>query len=771
MITRKIKFIKEKIANEPRPVIVEKNASTNWLNFNNIFATVVVLMSFLLPWIFTSYTFEYYETAKNTFLLISLLVLISLVAVKVIRRKKVQLMRTPFDVLFIILLAVQVLSLIFSINKETSIWGYNSRFTGGLISFLGLLALYYLLVNNTNEKISKFTLKSLTLSISLLALYTILKSFNSFNGLFEELSKVHPSLAFLKSPLFTPAGNPNSLVYIFILILPLSLKYIFSDHLKYKIFGAVSSSLLLLGVSITTAANGIDIYNLTIWALVVTVVVLSTVYHAKALGKANAVFYLLPVIVFVIIGFIFSIDSSLRSNFQLNFSRYYEIPFNTSWSVITGTYKEYKIGGFLVGTGPDTYAFNFPRFRPVEQNLEPNWFENYTRSSSQVEGILVNTGILGLIAMLIFGGAVLYFLFRNVFKKETTKNSTNFTLGLVIVLYFLTSFLLYMPIILHVIFWIALAVLTRNYLIANPDKKDHFELKLQVASVNKKGSRNLAPAIFGASLLVFAAIWLFVLVRNYQAEVYYKKSLIAASFEDLANANDYVLQAIQLNNNRDYYHRQLSTVGLLYTKKLTQTQVDQGSEEEKTLNQQLNYFLSLTTQELNRAIALNPSNFENLQLATVIYKQLIDLSQGKAFGNQALQAVSEAIKLNPTNPDNYLLLGFLYQFNENQETAKQAEQYYIRAYNLQPSYPISIFTLGNYLEGLQKYQDALIVYKNSLELFYQQEGTQVNTLLKQKIDEVQKKIDAASSEEGSTEGVSVTPTVTQKDSNNNNQED
>src|SRR3990167_11529855 len=101
MITGKFKFIKEKVTNEHTPVTAEKNASKNWLNFNNIFAAVVVLMSFLLPWIFTSYTFEYYETAKNSFLLISLLVLISLVAVKVIRRKKVQLMRTPLDVLFI----------------------------------------------------------------------------------------------------------------------------------------------------------------------------------------------------------------------------------------------------------------------------------------------------------------------------------------------------------------------------------------------------------------------------------------------------------------------------------------------------------------------------------------------------------------------------------------------------------------------------------------------------------------------------------------------
>ena len=747
MIKRKIKLTSANNSNENPSYFSSSNDKEETksglpASFNRVFAIILVICTFLIPWFFNSYTYEFYETSKNSILLLTVALIMLFIAVKVVRRKKVQLLKTPFDVFILIFVISQVLSVITSISKETSIWGFNSRLTGGLISTLGLLAFYYLVVNNVNEKISKYAIKAFTLSVGLLALFTVLKGFNVFAGLFEEMAKTHPSLEFLKSPLFTPIGNPNSLVYLFIMSLPLALSFVFKKEQMAKIFGVLTSCALLLGIGITSAANGINEYNLVIWLIVMVIFIFFVFKELKTINY-NSITFLIPLIAVTVLAFVFSIDSGLREKIQLNYTRYYEIPFNTSWSVITGTYNEYKIGGFLVGTGLDTYAYNFPRFRPVEQNLQPNWFENYTRSSSQIESILVNTGLLGLIAMILLAGAIIYFIIKNILnKEEVNKHPMNLALSLMILLYFVSFFILYLPITIHFLFWLSLALLVKNYYSSHPEKNWYLDLNLQMATSEGKKPKNIAPGIFAVLLTFLALITMFIITKNYLAEIQYKKSLVAANFGDLNNANDFAVQAINNNDQRDYYHRQLATVGLMFLRKITAEPAPaQGSQEETTRNQNTNYFLNLTTQELNRAIALNPNNFENLQLATLIYKQLVDLSQGKLFGDQALQSVAAAVKLNPTNPDNYLLLGFLYQFNENEELQKQAEQYYIRAYNLQPGYPISIFTLGNYLESLGKKNDAMTVYQNSLQLFYQQEGTQINSLLKQKISELEGKVE------------------------------
>src|ERR1035437_39567 len=98
---------------------------------------------FLIPLVLDANTSELFEFNKMwlTFIL-SLVVLAAWISKMVIKRQfKIQ--RTPLDIPIILFLLSQVISTVFSIDRHVSLWGYYSRFNGGLFSTIAYVFLYY----------------------------------------------------------------------------------------------------------------------------------------------------------------------------------------------------------------------------------------------------------------------------------------------------------------------------------------------------------------------------------------------------------------------------------------------------------------------------------------------------------------------------------------------------------------------------------------------------------------------------------------------------
>lgn len=103
---------------------------------------------FLIPLVLYPKTFELFEFNKLwvTFS-ISIIILFFWVA-KMIVLKKIIFKKTPFDIPIILFLISQIISTIFSIDPHVSVWGYYSRFNGGLFSLLSYVFLYYAFISN-----------------------------------------------------------------------------------------------------------------------------------------------------------------------------------------------------------------------------------------------------------------------------------------------------------------------------------------------------------------------------------------------------------------------------------------------------------------------------------------------------------------------------------------------------------------------------------------------------------------------------------------------
>jgi hypothetical protein len=723
-----------------------------------ILGTLIVLI-YIIPWIFIVPDFlnirteEYYEIAKNSLLLFGIAILVMVWGVTTIIKKKVLLYKTPIDLGLFVLIVTITISTLFSINGDTSIWGYHMRLTGGLISSVLLYAVFYLVLNTVkSKKTILFLLKNIIFSINILAIFTILKSFNVFQTLFTEIAKQNTNLEFLNNSLFSPAGNTNSLSFLFVMIVPLAL-FLFINkknaNNKDLIIGSISTITSLIALTISSLDNSLTFARLSIWLIVFGLLIFNIIYSQKY-NKGHAGKLFINIILLVLAMFFFGMTSDNNINQKIsekiNFSRYYEIPSNTSWEVINGTFKKYSIKSLFIGIGPDTYAYVFPQFRPEQQNLQPNWFENYTRSNTQIESILINTGILGLLSLILLGFLLLKFIFKKILTKDNFEyNRTLIGLSIFAILFLISFITTFHTISILFFSWFTLALFFKLFILLSQNKNaNKIEANFKIiTNKNNESFSNIAPYLFTITIVAVSVFMIFITTKNFSAEVFFSKA-IKLNEENLYDESyDSLINAVNINDQRDYYHKEIASVAL---SKLTNL-IDTTKKENKTLTEtetsQLlstqQYLLTLINTEINKSIQLNPENYENWQRAALIYKKLTEVSEGKQFGGDALKAVEESINRNPTSPDNYLLLGYLYQYNSDPTLKGYAENAYLKAFELQPSYALSIIQLGSYFEYVNKYSDALQLYTISRNNFYYNESS-INKFLNDKIIEIDNKI-------------------------------
>ncbi len=88
-------------------------------------------------------SFELFEWNKMIFVYFMTIFIVSAWIGKMILHRKFFIKRTPFDIPILLFFASQFLATIFSIDRHVSIFGYYSRFHGGLLSIFAYLLLYF----------------------------------------------------------------------------------------------------------------------------------------------------------------------------------------------------------------------------------------------------------------------------------------------------------------------------------------------------------------------------------------------------------------------------------------------------------------------------------------------------------------------------------------------------------------------------------------------------------------------------------------------------
>lgn len=393
------------------------------------FFTAVV---FLTPLIFTTNTKELFEFPKMHFVYaVGTTIIFLFVLKKIIFEERVKLPGT----LILLFAAGYTVSTLFSSHTYTSVWGYYSRFNGGLFSVFVFIGLYIVLINEFNRSELLSLVKFSVFTLVPISLYSVGQHFQITANLWKGSPEFRS---------FSTFGQPNWLAAYIAMLLPVCLNFILkteksSERLLWSIVFAggfsgfwFSYSLsgvlgLLAGLTVLAIlirkpllAGKIDPANLKAVVIVFTVCLViivaepgpfknrvddALVDFRRILGGAGSS-----------AGQPAAPDTAIASHDVVS-----EDPYNVSdpgairkglWvGTIHQVISQPKI--FLIGTGPETYPYEFQQFRPKELNYTSEWDFVFNKPHNYYLELLSTAGIFTAVVyiLLIFkslnsGGAV-----------------------------------------------------------------------------------------------------------------------------------------------------------------------------------------------------------------------------------------------------------------------------------------------------------------------------------------------------------------------------
>lgn len=626
------------------PKVVKPRLGLNLYQFfDKILKYGTVLLAFLVPVTYFWGTSEFYEFNKQMLLILATVVLGVAWLGKMWSARELRFVRTPLDIAVLIFVAVYFVSTVTSLNLLVSMLGHYGRFNGGLISILCYAILYFVYVNNvrTFEHVKRVAL-ALAASGTLLAAYGILQYFS-----------IYPLMAdYAKNRFFTPAGSPDVLSYFLTALVPVSMALIAvtKNFVSKLVLGlAVIAQFAFVALVNVQAAQS----SIPVGILLSGAGVLIFLYFARdaVFGKNRALFVALVIALGLLATLVFpSVRGFLPAQFR-DLPKEVNIDWGSSWQITATTLGKYPI----VGSGPDTFLFDFTRFRDSSLNATQYWNLRFDRANSELLQIVATLGLLGLAAFLFLVYKISRTTLIYIFKERELNAHTlavGFGTGLLTLLvmslifgHFATT--------TSIMFWISLAMLVRLLV-----EDDQVVVKSTVVRVpygagSSESRKDILPAMFFYPAIVVGAVALFVFGHVFAAEMRFQDSLVAARSNNGKATYDAQVDAIrdaqigvsneQLRLDRDIYHSVFSNTNLLLANTLSnQTNLDQNGKNT------LQGLVSQAVQEAGKAKDANPYNVNNWEQVATVYRSLVNVVNGS--DQFAEQAYVQAIQLDPQSP-------------------------------------------------------------------------------------------------------------------------
>lgn len=321
--------------------------------------------------------------------------------------------RSKFALPLLLFLAANVVSTLFSMDKYTSIIGYYTRFNGGLISVTIFTLLFFVLLNIKNAGTREKIMNSIYSSSLLVSAYAIAQHFGFQKGYWIEDSQAR---------VFSTLGQPNWLAaYTLLIMFPALNGALKAEGVKKYFYSAVF---------LTSFASLWFTYSLSgILGFFGAVILLAFYLGRKRImedkkflaGIAGLVILICVLNPGVLGPKLRDTLNDIRRNVASRTVVYANDgtrPTNSSptgkfgdttairlivWkgtlNLITSSPKN-----FLIGTGPETFPYAFPKFRPVELNQSSEWDFIFNKPHNFYLDIFSNLGLFGLAtyALLVF---------------------------------------------------------------------------------------------------------------------------------------------------------------------------------------------------------------------------------------------------------------------------------------------------------------------------------------------------------------------------------
>lgn len=377
---------------------------------------LIFLSVSLTPLILNFSTRELFEFPKMLFVYLIATLLLSTYLFFSLKTRRTLTNRSLFMSL-ILLFCVNLISSAFSVDRVTSVFGYYTRFNGGLLSLLAFLTLFYFsLVYLTPADVNRAG-RLLSLSSFIVSLYAVLQHLGFDKNFWVQDSQARA---------FSTLGQPNWLAAYLLMVFPVTLYNLLSAvtvRAKVLYFSALVTSFSAIWFTYSLSGSlGLIFLSLVIPRL-----------FDKDLLKKNSKLLTALILCFLLIavfrpGIFLPKLQSIRKILTERIETWAaEKPPGESAGIDTSLIRLIVWKGsadlllsspkiFLIGEGPETFAYSFLKFRPKDLNKTTEWDFLYNKAHNFYLDLLSGTGVLGLAAYAWFAVEVIK-CFRHREKK------------------------------------------------------------------------------------------------------------------------------------------------------------------------------------------------------------------------------------------------------------------------------------------------------------------------------------------------------------------
>jgi len=641
-----------------------KNAS-KWKNFSYY---LFLALAFLLP--FWAVPVAGFGLSASKSLLTFVFVLLAAVfyLVHILQKGKI---RYPGSVAFWAIgaaLFITLLSTIFSVSFGSSMFGAGV----GTFSSLVILSIAFFLVATLFQS-EKYVLNFFFLFIVSSLIVFVAQVFRSIFGIsfWGLLPNTTDSLV--------GSWNELSIFFGFIALLSVIVLEFFGEKLaeiesgrKWRIF-----LFFILGVSLLVM---VFVNFVSAWVVLGLLLLIFLVYLFSAFGVKRS-FVRLPFFV-ILIALFFILARPLVGDVvsSLGFGVYDVRP---SWGATFAVVKDTLGDGAkntILGSGPNTFVYDWVKFKPAEINQTIFWNVRFQNGIGLLPTFLATTGVLSVIAWLVFLGFVVFYGLKTVGYSENSM-----TKGLLFGS-FLGSVYLWIFSIIYVPgnLLLSLTFLVTGLFFAMLVKTGFLEMK--EFSFEKKASTGFISSLTVVVLILVGVSSFYTVFQKNFASYSYIQGLKAFNIEgNLDKAEKSFLRAARFDK-KDVYYRTLTELGMVRLSLLLQ-QTNMPQEEARTVFQNT---LATTIQNAKTAASLNKNDPRNWMMLGNVYREIIPFNIEGAR-EAALDAYAKVLEIAPTDPSPFLSAAQLELQAKNIDVAKN---YLNSALTLKGNYTDALFLLS-----------------------------------------------------------------------------
>lgn len=432
---------------------------------------------FLVPLVFTTDNSELFELSKMWLTWGLTAVITTAWITRMVITRKFRIQRTPLDIPILLFLSSQIISTLFSLDMRISIWGYYSRFNGGLLSTITYIVLYYALVSNLGIKSVRRILYTSIISATLVVLWGLPAHFGVdptcyiVRGSFDISCWTDQFVPTVR--IFSTLGQPAWMAAYISFLLPVLLAFFMKTF--YAIPENLPTKKHLSATLLSPLALG---YGALTVLFYIALLFANTRAGFLAFLIGNAFFwgvlllvsfrkYILPfavcTVIFALCNLLFGIpipqlqQYSLGTKVQQAVMKAIAPPTKPQATTATNsvpvpaTQEEQGVANItdsgnirknvwrgamtawranpIFGTGVETFAFAYYKHKPIEQNTTSEWDYLYNKAHNEYLNYLATTGIYGLATYLLLIGWFWFLMIKWLLHTgyrlfDTSKTST-----------------------------------------------------------------------------------------------------------------------------------------------------------------------------------------------------------------------------------------------------------------------------------------------------------------------------------------------------------